>query len=343
MINIDGSQGEGGGQILRSSVALATVTGTPVSITNIRAGRKKPGLLRQHLTAMRAAAEISGAELIGGELRSCEISFSPGQIKGGEYSFQVGTAGSTTLVLQTILPALLCADGPSTVTLEGGTHNPFAPPFPFLVGAYLPLLRRMGANVTAELIRPGFYPAGGGKIVVTVEPCTQLGALDVLERGKTASRKVTAICANLPAAIGERECRVIKTKTNWDDSCFHVDAISDSPGPGNVIVAELKSENVTEVFTAFGQVGRKAEHVAKDLARDIQRYIKAEVPVATYLADQLMLPLAIGKSQGTGGGTFRTTALSRHSTTQIDIIRTFLDVEINVETTDKHDVQVSIG
>ena len=149
MINIDGSQGEGGGQILRSSVALATVTRTPISISNIRAGRKKPGLMRQHLTAMRAAAEICDAELDGAELGSCAMVFTPGTIRGGEYSFQVGTAGSTTLVLQPVLPALLIADAASTVTLDGGTHNPFAPPFPFLANAYLPLLNRMGAKRAA--------------------------------------------------------------------------------------------------------------------------------------------------------------------------------------------------
>jgi RNA 3'-terminal phosphate cyclase (ATP) len=342
MIKIDGSQGEGGGQILRSSVALSTVTGTPVSITNIRAGRKKPGLMRQHLTAMRAAAEICDAELAGAELGSGELVFTPGTIQGGDFSFQVGTAGSTTLVLQTVLPALLIADTASTVTLDGGTHNPFAPPFPFLANAYLPLLNRMGVNVTAELIRPGFYPAGGGSIRVSIEPCTELRSLELVERGKIVDRRVRAICANLSPTIGERECRVIKRKTNWDDSCFEVDVISDSAGPGNVIIVELESVNVTEVFTAFGQVGRKAEHVARDVARDVQRYIKADVPVGEYLADQLLQPMAIGKSKGNAGGCFRTMTLSRHSTTHIDIIRKFLDVEIDVETVDKHDVRVRI-
>ncbi|MCL4110112.1 UNVERIFIED_CONTAM: hypothetical protein GTU68_024957 [Idotea baltica] len=346
MITIDGSQGEGGGQVLRSSIALSIVTQTPVTITNIRAGRKKPGLLRQHLTGVLAAAEISGAEVTGAQLRSCEVTLTPNAVKGGDYSFRVGTAGSTTLVLQTILPALLVADKPSVITLEGGTHNPSAPPFPFLVAAYLPLLKRMGANVSAELIRPGFFPAGGGQIVVRVQPCRALGQLELMERGKTVDRRVRAICANLPDSIGERECRLIKTKTNWDDACFQVDTITDSRGPGNVIIAELESEHVTEVFTAFGQVSKKAEHVARGIARDIQRYLKADVPVGEYLADQLMLPMAIGRafgnSNGTGGGAFRTLALSKHSTTHIDIIRTFLDVEIDVEAKDKHDVRVTV-
>lgn len=342
MLNIDGSQGEGGGQILRSSVALSAVTGTPVTVTNIRAGRSKPGLMRQHLTAMRAAAEICDGDLTGGSIGSCELTFTPGSIRGGDYSFSVGTAGSTTLVLQTVLPALLVAEEPSTVTLEGGTHNPFAPPFPFLANAYLPLVNRMGANITAELLRPGFYPAGGGKIKIGIQPCRDLSALDLSERGEIERRSVRAICSNLPGSIGERECQVIQRKTGWDDECFTVDVVTDSPGPGNVIVAEVESENVTEVITAFGQVGRPAEAVAKDLSREIRRYIGAEVPVGEYLADQILLPMAIGKANGSGGGTFRTMALSRHATTHIDIIREFLDVVIDVESVAKHDVRVTI-
>src|SRR5512138_2046230 len=163
MITIDGSQGEGGGQILRSALALSLVTGKPFRIENIRARRQKPGLMRQHLTAVNAAVEIGAAHVSGNTVGSSELTFAPTALRSGEYHFVVGTAGSCTLVLQTVLPALIIAEGSSEIRLEGGTHNPAAPPFDFLAGAFLPLLNRMGPDVRAALERPGFYPAGGGR------------------------------------------------------------------------------------------------------------------------------------------------------------------------------------
>src|SRR5262245_60443308 len=171
---IDGSQGEGGGQILRTALALSLVTGAPFRVEKIRAGRQKPGLLRQHLTAVTAAVEIGGAAVEGATLGSRELSFRPGSVRPGAYRFAVGTAGSAALVLQTVLPALLTATGPSTVVVEGGTHNPHAPPFDFLALAFLPLLARMGARAQATLDRPGFYPAGGGQLTVEITPAPAL-------------------------------------------------------------------------------------------------------------------------------------------------------------------------
>ena len=173
-LKIDCSMGEGGGQILRSSLALSLVMGRSIRIEKIRAGRKKPGLLRQHLTAARAAAEIGRAQVRGVELGSEELEFAPGVVVPGEYRFAVGSAGSATLVLQTVLPALLTASGPSQLVLEGGTHNPMAPPFDFLEKAFLPCIRRMGPRVEATLTRPGFYPAGGGAFEVAIEPVERL-------------------------------------------------------------------------------------------------------------------------------------------------------------------------
>jgi len=170
MIQIEGSQGEGGGQILRSALALSLITATPFCIENIRAGRAKPGLLRQHLTAVNAAAEIGSAEMIGASIGSTRLEFKPGKVRAENYSFAVGTAGSATLVLQTVLPALLTHSEPSTLTLEGGTHNPFAPPYDFLARTFLPLIARMGPRVTTHLERAGFYPAGGGRFTVSIEP-----------------------------------------------------------------------------------------------------------------------------------------------------------------------------
>ncbi len=328
MLTIDGSFGEGGGQIIRSSLALALVTGQPFAIENIRARRKRPGLARQHLTAVEAAAEIGSAEVEGAALRSRRLVFRPGPVAPGDYHFSVGTAGSTTLVLQTVLPALMIASGESTLTLEGGTHNPFAPPFDFLARAYLPHVARMGPVVSATLDRHGFYPAGGGQVTVRVEPAESLEPLELTERGEITSQTVRALVANLPRHIAERECQTIVQKTGWDESCCQVEEIRDSSGPGNVVMIELAADGVREVFTAFGRIGVKAERVAANALRDARQYLKAGVPVARYLADQLILPIGIGAWQGTGGGAFRTQALTEHSRTHLEILRRFLDVRV---------------
>ena len=173
-VQLDGAQGEGGGQILRTALTLSMITGQPFRIENIRARRAKPGLLRQHLTAVNAASEICSAEVQGAEPGSSTLRFIPNRIKGGNYLFAIGTAGSCTLVLQTILPALWFADEPSTVVITGGTHNPAAPPADFLIRAWLPLMHRMGVKMTLDLIRHGFYPAGGGEIHATVDPIEAL-------------------------------------------------------------------------------------------------------------------------------------------------------------------------
>ncbi|MEZ4528753.1 MAG: RNA 3'-terminal phosphate cyclase, partial [Desulfobacterales bacterium] len=215
MISIDGSFGEGGGQILRTSLALSLLTGKAFEIRNIRSGRKKPGLMHQHLTALKAAQKIGNADVRGGQLGSGTVIFVPGRVQPGYWHFSVGTAGSCTLVLQTVLPVLLTAGGESELLLEGGTHNPFAPPFDFLARTFLPLLNRMGPEVTATLFRPGFYPAGGGKFRVSVRPCQKLTHLHLTERGEILSRSARAIVAKLPLHIARRELGVIEKKLSW--------------------------------------------------------------------------------------------------------------------------------
>lgn len=342
MITIDGSFGEGGGQIVRSSLALSLVTGRPVTIDNIRAGRKKPGLMRQHLTAVQAAATIGRAAVEGAAIGSRRFVFRPTEVVPGDYQFSISTAGSTTLVLQTVLPALMTAKGESNLTLEGGTHNPFAPPFDFLTRAYLPLVARMGPTITATLKRPGFYPAGGGCFEVNVRPAQSLGRFELTERGPIASRRVRALVANLPRHIAQRECDAIAKKTGWNESCFSVEEVGDSRGPGNVVMIELESEHVTELFTGFGKMGVRAEQVASGVLRDARHYLKADAPVGEYLADQLMLPLGIGAWQGGGGGTFRTVGLSMHARTHLEILKTFLDIRAEAVQQGRDDWQVEI-
>ncbi|HEX8434467.1 RNA 3'-terminal phosphate cyclase [Archangium sp.] len=336
MIRIDGSKGEGGGQVLRTSLALSLVTGTPFQVVNIRAGRSKPGLLRQHLTAVKAAAAVGDAELEGAELHSKELTFRPRSLKCGEYHFAVGTAGSATLVLQTVLPALLSASGPSTLVLEGGTHNPAAPPFDFLAKAYLPLVRRMGPVVEATLDRPGFFPAGGGKFRVSVQPAP-LKPLHLLERGNVVRRQATAMFSQVPFDVAKRELETVGRRLGWSEAERRVEELKRAPGPGNVLSLEVESEHVTEVFTAFGERGVRAEDVAAAAAEEARVYLEAGVPVGEHLCDQLMLLLALAR-----GGSFRTLPLDGHAQTQIETFAHFLDVKVAVHevSTQARDVQI---
>lgn len=337
MWTIDGSAGEGGGQILRTSLALSLVTGEPVKITSIRARRAKPGLMRQHLTAVRAAAELGRAEVSGASLGSRELTFRPrGKAEPGAYTFNVGSAGSTTLVLQTVLPALITAPGPSTVTLEGGTHNPMAPPFDFLAEAFLPLLARMGPEVRAELEVPGFYPAGGGRIRVSVTPAP-LARLDLLERGEILERRAVAAVANLPGAIARRELDAAREVLGWEDTCFRQTTLRGAAGPGNVISIAVACAHVTEVFTGFGAKGVRAEDVAGRAAQEAKAWIDAGLPVGEHLADQLLLPMAMA-----GGGSFRTAPLSLHATTQIDLLGRLLGARFHTEREPSGAVRVAL-
>jgi RNA 3'-terminal phosphate cyclase (ATP) len=336
MITIDGSQGEGGGQILRSALALSLVTGKPFGIEKIRARRKKPGLMRQHLTAVNAAVEVGAARVSGNSIGSQELTFAPTGLNSGQYHFSVGTAGSCTLVLQTVLPALMVAASPSEVLLEGGTHNPAAPPFDFLAESFLPLLNRMGPYVQVTLERPGFYPAGGGRMRVSVTP-GKLVPLHLLQRGEIVACTARAIVSRLPRSIAEREIAVVKEKLAWENDCLNVGETPNSSGPGNVLVLSVASEQVTEVFTGFGEYGVSAETVAGRTVKEVREYLASGVPVGRHLADQLLLPLALA-----GGGSFCTLSPTAHTTTNIEVLRLFLDLKVKLEQLDEQAWVISI-
>jgi RNA 3'-terminal phosphate cyclase (ATP) len=342
-LKVDGSFGEGGGQILRSALALSLVTGRPFVIERIRAKRKRPGLMRQHLSAVHAAAEISRAEVEGAQADSMRLSFCPATVEAGNYTFDVGTAGSATLVLQTVLPALLLADGESNLTLRGGTHNPWAPPFDFLAKSYLPLINRLGPTVDARLVRPGFYPLGGGEFVVRIQPAPQLGRLELAERGELRRHRVQVLLANLPRHIAERECRTIAQQTGWSEECFTIEEPKGAHGTGNVVMIELEAEHVTEVCIGFGRIGVRAEEVAAAVLQEANDYLSSGVPVGRHLADQIMLPLGIGAYFGTGGGKFRTVRLSAHATTHLETLRQFLGLDARVEENGPDDFSIEIG
>ncbi len=326
MITIDGSQGEGGGQILRTSLALSLFTGQPFRMERIRAKRKKPGLLKQHLTAVEAARTIGCAEVRGAALSSQTLEFRPGPVTPGNYRFAVGTAGSATLVLQTVLPALLTASGHSTLPLEGGTHNPMAPPFDFLARCFMPLIHRMGPTVELELRRNGFFPAGGGRFHARIEPAKGLSRLDLLERGTIRSRQARVLVSKLPEHVGQRELAVVRDELKWRADECAIEAVQYPVGPGNAVVLAIETEHVTEVFTGFSERGRPAEEVARSAVESAKAWIEAGVPVDEHLADQLLIPMVLA-----GGGSFRTTKPSLHTTTNAEVIQRFVSVPIHID------------
>jgi RNA 3'-terminal phosphate cyclase (ATP) len=301
------------------------VTGKPFTIENIRGKRKKPGLLRQHLTAVRAASAIGGTAVEGAGVGMTELQFAPGAIKPGDYEFSVGTAGSATLVLQAVLPALILAKENSTLRLKGGTHNPWAPPFGFLKESFLPIVKRMGPAVDAQLISPGFYPAGGGELVVAIQPSNELKYLDLVERGEAVNTRVVAQVANLSANIARKEARVIAKKLELTNESIEIEEMENSIGPGNVVSVFVESDQVTEVITGFGEKGVSAEKVGKRAANDVASYLESGAAVGRYLADQLLIPMALG-----GGGRFTTVKPTEHTATNIDVIKRFLNVEIEM-------------
>jgi len=328
MIIIDGTMGEGGGQIVRTALALSLVTGKPFTITNIRAARKKPGLARQHLTAANAAAAVGQAEMRGNDLGSLKLEFHPGQVTGGSFRFDIGSAGSTALVLQTVLPALLTASRTSDVELIGGTHNPLAPPFEFLAHTFVPLLTRMGPKIRLDCPRRGFFPRGGGRLLAVIHPVDKLKPMELCHRGPVLQKSALAIIAGLPTHIAERELKVVREQMGWQENeCLLIDD-KEALGPGNILLLHVKSASVTEVFSSFGEKGIRAEEVAADAVQEAKRYLDARVPVGRRLADQILLPMALA-----GRGRLLTLPLSLHAWTNIKVIQKFLSVEIETHET----------
>lgn len=337
MITIDGSEGEGGGQMVRNALALSLVTDQPFRIDNIRANRSKPGLMRQHVTAIEAACAIGSAVCEGVAVGARSIVFKPGRIDAGDYRFAVGTAGSAGLVLQTILPPLLLADRPSRLTIEGGTHNTHAPPFDFIDRTYLPLLRRMGPLVTARLVRHGFYPAGGGRIDIEIESAP-LMPVDLIERGDLVDVGATAVMALLDDDIGMRELASARAILDWPEPAFRLERLSNPVGPGNVLLLEPVFEHVTEIVTGFGQLGVPAQSIGSQAATRMLGYLNSAAFAGPYLADQLLLPMAMA-----GRGTFTTVSPTKHTQTAADIIRRFLDVAIRFDRHPNGAFLVTIG
>ncbi|WP_085701218.1 RNA 3'-terminal phosphate cyclase [Pseudomonas sp. B26(2017)] len=323
VIELDGAIG--GGQVLRSALSLSMVTGQAFRIERIRARRSRPGLLRQHLTAVTAAAQVCGAKIQGAELGSQTLSFEPGPIRGGDFRFAIGTAGSCTLVLQTLLPALLLAPQASRVRISGGTHNPLAPPTDFLSRSWLPLLRRMGAEVELTLLRHGFVPAGGGEIDVRVQP-SKLSALHLCERGLPLSQQAFALTAGLAPSVGVRELERVAQRLNMASAELNAVILDPACGPGNVLLLEYAFEHVTEVFSAFGQASLRSEKVADAVIDQAADWLHSGAAVAEHLADQLLLPMVLA-----GGGSLTTPRMTEHLHSNISVIERFVPIVIQCE------------
>ena len=324
-IEIDGSRGEGGGQILRTALALSMITKRPLRMRRIRAGRAKPGLRHQHVACVEAAARLCFAQVRGAEPNSQDLEFVPGDACAEHLHIDIGTAGSTTLVLQTIMVPALVAGTSLTASVIGGTHNPLAPPFEFLDRVFLPHVRAMGAHAQLTLDKHGVAPSGGGKVTLEVRPASKLTPTAVVEAGPVTGRRAIVILARLPTHVADRELAIVRERFKVsDDDCQVVDVRG---GPANVLMIEIERAGGRELVTAHGEKGLRAELVAERACNEMQRYVDANVVVGEHLADQLLLPMALA-----GGGRFRAFGpLSLHATTNIETIQLFLDVKFTIE------------
>lgn len=336
MLLVDGSHGEGGGQVLRTSLTLAVLTGRPVCIERIRAGRKKPGLRPQHLTAVRAAAAVCGARLEGDALDSQTLIFIPGgPARPGEYAFDVaksaqrGSAGSVGLVLQTILLPLALADGESLLTLRGGTHVAWAPSVSYLERVFLPVLAQMGARVEIELTRWGFYPAGGGEMLVRIAGrAGSLSPVQLTERGELCQVWGTAAVTNLPAHIPQRMATRAHNLLAEAGLQARVEPRRfRGAGPGAGIFMFAEYAHATAGFTFYGRKGLPAERVAEMVCEELLTHHRSGAPTDPYLADQLILPMALAD----GESRLATSQVSHHLLTNVWVVRQFLARELIVE------------
>ncbi|WP_043969756.1 MULTISPECIES: RNA 3'-terminal phosphate cyclase [Acinetobacter] len=337
IIQIDGSQGEGGGQILRTALALSMITGQAFELINIRAGRKKPGLMRQHLVCVQASQQISQAYVEGAELHSQRLYFAPQHVQSGKYQFHIGSAGSTTLVLQTLLPALLLQNQASELTISGGTHNPLAPTADFIEYCFLPALEKLGIEVEFKLNKTGFFPIGAGEIQITIQPWQHRNKLSLLDRGTLQNTEAFVAVLNLSeeAQIAQRELATLNKRLNLDtQQQFHLNGISQ----GNTAYVKVEHKNHIQLFTALGEMRKSAEQIANHLAEQVKQYMESNAAVDEYLADQLLLPMALGQ-----GGEFTAQCISEHTRTQATMIEKFINCEIEFIELDKTLFQVKVN
>lgn len=333
MLEIDGSMGEGGGSVLRFSLALASVKGEPIRIYNIRANRDKPGLANQHLTAVEALQELTDAEVEGKELRSKEVIFHPNNPKGKKIEMNIGTAGSTTLILQAVMIPAAFAEGPTNIEITGGTDNPFAPPIDYLRNVTLPILKRLGYRGEVECIKRGHYPKGGGKIKAKIEPVENFQTLNLTNRGEVKSVAGRSHCVKLPGHIAKRQAKSAEERLKEAGYKSEIEIEfykkSEDPhlSPGTGIILWAKTENGAILgSSSLGEKGKPAEEVGEEAANNLIKQLETENAVDRYLTDQIIpyLALAPGKSKITS------TELTSHTLTNLKLVENILGTEVHV-------------
>lgn len=327
MIEIDGSIGEAGGQVLRTSLTLSVLTQKPLRIINIRAERKSPGLRSQHLKSVSAAREISGGTVSEGKIGSGSISLIPGPIQAGKYFFDIGTAGSTSLLLQTIYLPLSLATGNSKVTICGGTHVEWSPCYHYLVWHWLPYLLQMGFKFEISLERAGYYPRGGGRISMNISPIQDLKPINIVKRGKVNQIRGISAVSNLPRKIAERQRNQVVRRLGNKYPLNDI-RIADLPSDnkGTVLLLIIECEYSRACFFALGAPGKPAEAVADEVIDSTIEFLDSEGAIDPFLADQLLLPLAIMDLPSK----LTTTKITNHIQTNAKIIKHFLPVEITI-------------
>jgi RNA 3'-terminal phosphate cyclase (ATP) len=327
MIEIDGAKGEGGGQILRSALTLSLMTNRHFRILNIRARRSKPGLRPQHLTSVNAAASVGQAQVEGACLGSREIEFRPSSIHPGSYRFEIPTAGSTSLVLQTVFLPLSAAESPSEIEIIGGTHVPWSPCFHYLEANWLPAMELQGFRADLALEIAGFYPQGGGRIRALIQPLKKIAPLRRNQRGDLQRIRGLSIVSNLPESIAQRQQnRAVKRLA--DLGCpveIEVQTLP-SPGKGTFLLLQAEFESGQACYFGLGARGKPAERVADEAVDALQALLGGEGVVDEYLADQLLLPLAFAG----GDSEFRTSKITQHLLTNAEVIRAFGAAEIDI-------------
>ena len=320
---IDGSMGEGGGQILRTSLALSCITGKSLHIEKIRAARRNPGLAKQHLSCIQAACQISNGKSQGAVQGSQVLDFQPGSIHCGDFSFDIGSAGSASLVIQTILPALLLADKSSTITVSGGTHNPLAPPFDFIHETFLPTIATAGFHANCKLEKFGFFPVGGGKITLRTQPWQKQKhqIIDLCEPSSNFKLDARIYTARLPIKIAQRQKKLLQQVSVDIDNIGHIE-VTDSDGPGTAVCIRICGIDRTIVFTAFGKRGKPSESVIGDVVGLTKSFLGSRAAVDRFLADQLLIYMAIANR-----GCYTTDRISSHTETNMEVIKKFLLVD----------------
>lgn len=327
MIKIDGSQGEGGGQVLRSALTLSLMTGKGVSLFNIRANRSNPGLRHQHLCAVKAAHTIGKGEVNGGKLGSTSLEFQPHTIQPGRYRFNIGTAGATTLVLQTIFLPLSRAPAASSFIITGGTHVPWSPSYHYLEMQWLPFMERLGFDARISLDLAGFYPRGGGQIQGRIKPLEAIKSIKIDERGPLKQIRGVSAVANLDRRIAERQRSQVLRRLS-DKYRLNDIRIKQLPSKfkGTILLLLAEFEKSQCCYFSLGKPGKPAELVADDTINAFESFMTTSGAVDEYLADQLLLPLAFAS----GNSSFNSSKITHHLITNAEVIKKFIDIQIDI-------------